>query len=192
MVSIKIYTDGACVPNPGECGCGVVIIDTNDKILSVMSEYIGIGTNNIAELTGILRGLTRAKELGITDITIYTDSKICINQLHKKTTKVIHLQPILAKCVELMDGLNIQIEFVKGHNGDKWNEFADKLANLSIDFINIDKQPSSSPIDNILYLNCPFSQKEEVKKLGAQWNAIEKKWTVKDTEENRKIFLEWL
>ena len=50
-----MWTDGACTGNPGPAGLGVVIIDGGHA--RELSEYLGEGTNNIAELTAILRGL---------------------------------------------------------------------------------------------------------------------------------------
>jgi ribonuclease HI len=54
--AIHVWTDGACTGNPGPAGLGVVVLDGRDRTLEV-SEYLGHGTNNIAELTAVLRGL---------------------------------------------------------------------------------------------------------------------------------------
>ena len=53
--SIIVYTDGACTGNPGPMGIGVVILDRGQR--REVSEYLGEGTNNIAELTAIQRAL---------------------------------------------------------------------------------------------------------------------------------------
>src|SRR5512135_1031349 len=50
--AIHVWTDGACTGNPGPAGLGVVIVDGERK--TEISEYLGEGTNNIAELTAIL------------------------------------------------------------------------------------------------------------------------------------------
>src|SRR5262249_59194894 len=47
--AIVIYTDGACHGNPGPMGIGVVI--TWGKQRREIGEFIGMGTNNVAELT---------------------------------------------------------------------------------------------------------------------------------------------
>ena len=82
-MQLTIYTDGACQPNPGPCGCGVVLLGEQEKIIGLISEYLGEGTNNLGELTGILRGVRRAKELGYQKVTIYTDSEVCLKILLK-------------------------------------------------------------------------------------------------------------
>ncbi|MBK7826512.1 RNase H family protein [Nannocystis sp.] len=60
--------------NPGPAGIGVFFERPDGEILE-HSEFIGEGTNNIAELTAILRALEMLKpeELG-THVLIYTDS----------------------------------------------------------------------------------------------------------------------
>src|SRR5690349_17219289 len=47
--AVIVYTDGACTGNPGPMGIGVVISDGKER--REISEYLGVGTNNIAELT---------------------------------------------------------------------------------------------------------------------------------------------
>jgi ribonuclease HI len=195
-----IYTDGACLNNPGHCGLGVVILDENEKIISTISEYLGDGTNNIAEIMAIYRAIRNAKELNITKCKIYTDSKLCIGWFNKKTSKKEHIQIILDKCLKDMDDIEIEFEWVKGHDGDKWNELADTLANQSVDNIVTKIQDKDKPKktyyenddNDLLYLNCPFAEKDEVKKLGARWNVGKKKWTVKDTPENQEKFSKWM
>ena len=198
---VIIYTDGISKPNPGKCGCGVVILDEAENIIGIISEYLGNGTNNVAELTGILRGISRARELKAQKVLLYTDSEICIKIIKKGTTNVIHLQNILAKCLQEMEGMNIQIEWVKGHNNNKWNEIADRLANNSLIMLDTDNIMKSIPSDTItkvettidmMYLKCPFSEKDEVKKMGAKWNANAKKWTVENTSSNKITFSKWL
>src|SRR5262245_14197759 len=49
--ALFVYTDGACTGNPGPMGIGVVVMDGKER--RELSEYLGIGTNNIAELTAI-------------------------------------------------------------------------------------------------------------------------------------------
>src|SRR6516162_1087288 len=48
------YTDGACSGNPGPAGSGVVLVSPRGKTFEGF-EYLGEATNNVAELTAILR-----------------------------------------------------------------------------------------------------------------------------------------
>jgi hypothetical protein len=46
-------------------------------------------------------------------------------------------------------------------------------------------------LDEIIYLEVPFAEKDEVKKLGGQYEPVIKKWHAKPGDDIRK-FLEWL
>src|SRR5437868_12601059 len=77
--AIHVWTDGACSGNPGPAGLGVVVVGDGTGQREI-SEYLGEATNNIAELTAILRGL-----LAVTDKTrpviVYSDSAYSIGLL---------------------------------------------------------------------------------------------------------------
>ena len=47
-------------------------------------------------------------------------------------------------------------------------------------------------MNNLLYLNVPYSEKEEAKKLGAKWNPEKKKWYYNGNPENYIKFAKWL
>src|SRR5205814_508608 len=70
--AIHVWTDGACEGNPGPAGLGVVIIDGGEH--RELSEYLGQGTNNIAELTAILRGLESIADRK-RPVIVYSDSQ---------------------------------------------------------------------------------------------------------------------
>src|SRR4029079_19754437 len=59
--AVEVWTDGACSGNPGPMGIGVVVIDGPKR--RELGEYLGSGTNNIAELVAIERGIVLAAEL---------------------------------------------------------------------------------------------------------------------------------
>lgn len=84
-----MHCDGACSGNPGKSGIGVVIDlfneDTQcdeDKETHTISEYIGIATNNIAEYTALIRGLEKARALGVKKIEILLDSELLVRQIN--------------------------------------------------------------------------------------------------------------
>ncbi len=126
---IHVYADGACSGNPGPAGLGVVVLDTESRI--ELSEYIGQGTNNIAELTAILRALG---ELADSDrpMVIHTDSSYSIGVL-QKGWKAKANQELIA---ELRDVLKrrggVRLVYVPGHAGVAWNERADSLARAAV------------------------------------------------------------
>ncbi len=127
--AFHVWTDGACTGNPGPAGLGVVIVD-GDKHTEI-SEYLGEGTNNIAELTAILRGLERVPDKSRPTI-VYSDSQYSIGLLTQawKAKKNIELvEELRALCREFKD-----LRFVKvaGHAGIPLNERVDQLAREAV------------------------------------------------------------
>ena len=100
-----LYTDGSAIPNPGPCGAGGVLIDSTEKVLWTLSEYLGDGTNNVGELTAILRGLQRFSELDLDGETleIFSDSELSVTLVNgTKQTKKPHLLKILEPILDMM------------------------------------------------------------------------------------------
>ena len=96
----KIQFDGAAIPNPGEMGIGVVLIEDKDIITEIAKKLPDKGTNNIAEYTALLTGISAASELGWKEVLIEGDSKLVINQvkgawkINKAHLKRLHAQVV--------------------------------------------------------------------------------------------------
>src|SRR5580692_3511199 len=75
------YTDGACSGNPGPAGCGVVLVSPAGKMHEGF-EYLGEATNNVAELTAILRAVEWLPPRAH-GIVVHTDSQYAIGVLQK-------------------------------------------------------------------------------------------------------------
>lgn len=56
-------------------------MDAHGKPLEKRHKYLGVATNNIAEYTAALLGISRAIELGATEIELRADSQLIIEQL---------------------------------------------------------------------------------------------------------------
>ena len=80
-MKLIIYIDGACRGNPGEGAIGVIIKDHNGQILEEISKLIGLCTNNIAEYQALINALQVAKKRGGTEITVFSDSMLLVNQI---------------------------------------------------------------------------------------------------------------
>lgn len=96
----KIQFDGAAIPNPGEMGIGVVLIEDKDILMEITKKLPDRGTNNIAEYTALLIGISAALKLGWKDVLIEGDSKLVINQvkgawkINKTHLKRLHAQVV--------------------------------------------------------------------------------------------------
>lgn len=127
---IVAYADGACSGNPGPCGLGVVVVDGEKR--RELSEYLGIGTNNIAELTAILRVLESVTAGEARPVTVFTDSSYAIGVL-SKGWKAKANQELIAEVKKALKRLAaVELRYVPGHSGVELNERADVLATDSV------------------------------------------------------------
>lgn len=132
-----MHCDGACSGNPGNSGIGVVI-DLVDQDMQygenrdsyTLSEYIGIATNNIAEYTALIRGVEKARSLGVDRIRIYLDSELLerqINGIYK--VKNENLMPLWTRAIKLLKEFD---EFRVVHVRREKNKEADLLARQAV------------------------------------------------------------
>ncbi len=139
--AIIAYTDGACTGNPGPMGVGVVLWDPLTKTRRELSEYLGSGTNNIAELVAIQRAL----ELSPPDRTVivHSDSSYSLGLLGLGW-KAKANQALVAELREVAKSRpGMRLVKVAGHSGVPENERADELARTAI--IRRDTQDSAQP-----------------------------------------------
>ena len=122
---LLVYADGACSGNPGPAGVGVVALWDDQK--RELSEYIGEATNNIAELTAVLRAIELARELG-RPLRLYTDSQYSIGVLAQGWKAKANKELIAEIRVALDQHPDTKLFHVRGHEGVRLNEHADQLA----------------------------------------------------------------
>jgi ribonuclease HI len=127
--AVIVYTDGACTGNPGPMGIGVVIVDGQER--RELSEYLGLGTNNIAELTAIERALEVCPKERT--ILVHSDSAYALGILGKPW-KPKKNQELIARLRELARQFR-EIHWIKvaGHSGVPENERCDELARAAIE-----------------------------------------------------------
>jgi ribonuclease HI len=131
--TIHVWTDGACSGNPGPMGIGVVVIA--GEIRKEHGEYLGRGTNNIAELTAIQRGLEIAREMAPDrgrPISVYSDSSYAIGLL-SQGWKAKANQELVAELRQFLRGYpSLRWVKVDGHAGVPENERCDLLARQAV------------------------------------------------------------
>ena len=139
-----IYTDGACLGNPGPGGWAAIIIKDNIKNILKGSERST--TNNRMEILASIEAFKSIKKSS--KIKIFTDSKYLIDGINiwiknwklndwktknKKEVKNIDLWIELDSqaCFH-----QIHWEWVKGHSGNKFNEEVDVIARKEAELLN--------------------------------------------------------
>ena len=128
---IKLFTDGGARGNPGHAGIGAVIQDASGKTIAEVSEYIGETTNNIAEYTALIKGLSKALEMGFTNAECFLDSELIIKQLNGQyKLKNKDLAKLFVHVHNLKHKFS-KITFT--HIPREKNKNADKLVNRALD-----------------------------------------------------------
>jgi ribonuclease HI len=123
------YTDGACSGNPGPAGCGVVLVSPAGKVHEGF-EYLGEATNNVAELTAILRAVEWLPPRAH-GIVVHTDSQYAIGVLQKGWKAKVN-QELVARAKRAVETRGARLAYVPGHQGVPLNERADALAREAV------------------------------------------------------------
>jgi probable phosphoglycerate mutase len=97
-----------------------------------VSAYLGVATNNVAEYTGVVRGLELARELAADRVELLLDSKLVVEQLHGRwRVKDAKLQPLWRTALTLLRGF--RFGWSAAHVPRAENAVADALCNQAID-----------------------------------------------------------
>jgi ribonuclease HI len=132
------YIDGASHGNPGPSGIGVVVCDKDNNVIGNISEYIGEGTNNIAEYNALVYSLQEAIIRKASSVFINTDSELLVKQLNGEyKVKDEKLRYLFNQIIRLLKCFK---EVQLNHIERSKNKGADKLATKAIDNI-LKKQP---------------------------------------------------
>ena len=135
-VEVEIYSDGACLGNPGPGGWGAILMAKDKK--KEISGSESDTTNNRMELTAVIEALKTLKKPA--QVKLYTDSKYVIDGITKwifswKKTQWRNSNRKLVKNADLWQNLDHEVQkhkikwiWVKGHNGNFYNELVDNLA----------------------------------------------------------------
>jgi ribonuclease HI len=123
------YTDGACSGNPGPAGLGVVLMHGESH--RELSEYLGTATNNVAELTAILRALEAVPQPDET-VAVHTDSQYAIGVLQKGWKAKANQELIASIKACMRPFTKLRLVYVPGHAGVPLNERADVLARMAV------------------------------------------------------------
>jgi len=137
--AIEAATDGACSGNPGPGGWGGLIIFGDNSELEIGGSEQNT-TNNRMELTAAIKTLEKLKTYKLKEnFKLRTDSKYVIEGYTKwiinwkrngwKTSSGKSVQNLdLWQKIDQLRINGLEMEYVKGHSGDKQNDRVDKIA----------------------------------------------------------------
>jgi ribonuclease HI len=132
-----VFTDGSSDPNPGPGGWGAVYVVDN-KVVNQKHGHKPYTTNNQMELTALIEGCHLVPHG--TPTIIYTDSELCAktmnewaakweaNNWKKKGGPIKNLELVQELYFLLKNRLELKIQWIRAHSGNRWNEYADALS----------------------------------------------------------------
>lgn len=134
---VTIYTDGACIGNPGRGGYGVVMLFGDRR--KELSRGYRLTTNNRMELMAAIAGLQALKYP--CDVTLITDSQYLHNGIERgwakrwrangwrtSTGKPALNSDLWQTLLDLCEVHRVSFQWVRGHTGNAENERCDRLS----------------------------------------------------------------
>jgi ribonuclease HI len=144
---VVIYCDGACEPNPGHAGSGIVVYRAGKLAELWFGLYNPMGTNNTAELNALYHALRMAEaeiKAG-NSVEVCSDSAYSINCIRnwapswekkgwKKPGGEIKNLEIIQACYAIYRRIAkvLKLSHVAAHVGTEGNELADRMAMLGV------------------------------------------------------------
>ena len=132
-----VFTDGSCSGNPGPGGWGAVRVRAGE-ILDERYGHEPQTTNNRMELTAMIAGLEMLPPDEAVDV--YSDSRLVVDTLTKWAPgwerrgwrrsggEVANLELVQRAYALLRERPRARVQWIRAHDGSRWNEYADALA----------------------------------------------------------------
>ncbi len=138
--SVKLYTDGACIGNPGPGGWAFILKHPASGRSKEGSGGEHASTNNRMEITAVIRGLEALKQP--CQVELFSDSEYVVNAVtygmtiwklfgwkrSAKTTKVLKNRDLWIRLDEVRQPHQLTARWIRGHSGHPENERCDELA----------------------------------------------------------------
>ena len=132
-----VFTDGSCEGNPGPGGWGFVWVE-DGEIVEQGSGVDPSTTNNRMELTALIAAYEALPADAV--ITVYSDSQLCVKTVNewaagwekrgwrRKSGPIANLELVKKLYALAGDHPKVTLQWIKAHDGSRWNEYADALA----------------------------------------------------------------
>lgn len=135
---VELYTDGACLGNPGPGGWAYILRHPTTGKETQVSGGERETTNNRMELTAVINALLALKRP--TRVRLISDSEYVLKGLtewmagwkqrgwRKSNKKPVLNADLWQRLDELMQAHTLEVQWVRGHTGHVENERCDELA----------------------------------------------------------------
>ena len=132
-----VFTDGSCEGNPGPGGWGYVWVE-DDEIVAQDSGTDPDTTNNRMELTALIEAYKKLPTDA--EVTIHSDSQLCVKTVNewaagwekrgwrRKSGPIANLELVKKLYALAQSHPRVTLQWIKAHDGTRWNEYADALA----------------------------------------------------------------
>ena len=132
-----VFTDGSCYGNPGPGGWGVVRV-RDGVVLAQRHGAHPSTTNNRMEFEAMIAGLEMIDASEAEDV--YSDSNLVVQTLNawaagwerrgwkRRAGPVKNLDLVQRAWTLVQERPHVRIQWIRAHNGARWNEYADALA----------------------------------------------------------------
>jgi ribonuclease H / adenosylcobalamin/alpha-ribazole phosphatase len=130
-VRARLSTDGGARGNPRPAAYGFVLEAEDGTVLAAEGAAIGVATNNVAEYRALVAGLERARELGVAEVDVVSDSELLVKQMRGEyRVKNTALRELSAEAARLGRAIgDVRYRAVRREH----NELADRLVNEALD-----------------------------------------------------------
>ena len=132
-----LFTDGSSSGNPGPGGWGAVLV-RDGRAAAERHGLEPYTTNNRMELMAIIEGLSMLSSQDAVDV--YSDSRLVVETITKwaagweargwrrKGGEVKNLDLVQRAYALAGERPRARIQWIRAHDGSRWNEYADALA----------------------------------------------------------------
>jgi len=147
-IKATFYTDGGCRPSSRGYGGWGYHGQIGDDAYDGWGYIEGETTNNAAEVIAANKAVNLAREKGVDELTIYSDSKYMLEGIQYNHVKwnrnnwkrhdgsdvpnAVHWKTFIDDVDSYKQDANVNWEWIKGHSGNIGNEHADRNATKGV------------------------------------------------------------
>jgi ribonuclease HI len=130
-VTVRLFTDGGARGNPGPAASAYVLEADDGTVLAAHGETIGVATNNVAEYRALVAGLEKARDLGLGELEVVSDSELLVKQMRGEyKVKNVALRELSLRAAQVARAIgDVRYTAVRREH----NELADRLVNEALD-----------------------------------------------------------